>query len=114
MKQLLGETMGIGVVGGLLGLAFGVALAAGVGVASPSLTATTGGVPGVASSNLARQFGQTVATATSTHVKLSAPLHPTTLLLGVAFALIGGLLAGLVGSWRAARLSPSVALRDLG
>jgi ABC-type antimicrobial peptide transport system permease subunit len=114
VRQLMGETMGIGVVGGVLGLVFGVVLATAVGIASPSLTATTGGVPGVASSELARQFGQTVATATSTHVKLHAPLSPSTLLLGVMFALVGGLLAGLVGSWRAARLSPSVALRDLG
>jgi ABC-type lipoprotein release transport system permease subunit len=32
----------------------------------------------------------------------------------VVFALIGGLLAGLIGGWRAARLAPVVALRDLG
>ncbi|HZN15374.1 MAG TPA: ABC transporter permease [Acidimicrobiales bacterium] len=114
VKQLLGETMGIGVVGGVLGIVFGVALAAVVGITSPSLSATSGGVPGVGSSQLARQFGQTVATATSTHVKLSAPLKPSTLLLGIVFALVGGLLAGLIGSWRAARLAPSVALRDLG
>jgi ABC-type antimicrobial peptide transport system permease subunit len=47
-------------------------------------------------------------------VALHAPLHPTTLLLGVVFALVGGVLAGLVGGWRAARLAPAVALRDLG
>ncbi len=114
VKQLLGETMGIGVVGAVLGLGIGVALAAAVGIASPSLSATTGGVPGVGSSPLARQFGQAVANATKTHVELSAPLRPTTLLIGVACALVGGLLAGLIGSWRAARLAPSVALRDLG
>jgi ABC-type antimicrobial peptide transport system permease subunit len=45
---------------------------------------------------------------------MRAPLSPGVLLLGVAFALFGGLLAGLLGGWRAARLSPSVALRDLG
>jgi putative ABC transport system permease protein len=52
--------------------------------------------------------------AGTTHVPLSVPLHPTTLLIGVALALLGGLLAGAVGGWRAARLAPAVALRDLG
>jgi ABC-type lipoprotein release transport system permease subunit len=47
-------------------------------------------------------------------VTLSAPLHPATLVLGVVFALIGGTLAGLIGGWRAARLAPAVALRDIG
>jgi len=46
--------------------------------------------------------------------KHGVPLHPGTLLLGVVFALIGGLLAGIIGGWRAARLAPAVALRDLG
>jgi ABC-type antimicrobial peptide transport system permease subunit len=29
-------------------------------------------------------------------------------------ALMGGLIAGAIGGWRAARLSPASALRDLG
>ena len=45
---------------------------------------------------------------------MNAPLHPATLLLGVVFALVGGLLAGIVGGWRAARLAPAAALRDIG
>jgi ABC-type antimicrobial peptide transport system permease subunit len=78
------------------------------------LSATTAGVPGLGGSSLSGVFGQATSVAQTTTVKLSAPLHASTLLLGVAFALLGGLVAGLVGGWRAARLSPSVALRDLG
>lgn len=112
--QLMGETVGIGFIGGLLGIVVGIALALGIAAASPELAATTGGIPGVGSSQLAGFFGQNAAEPTTTHVGLSAPLSPVTLLLGVVFALVGGLLAGLVGSWRASRLAPSVALRDLG
>jgi ABC-type antimicrobial peptide transport system permease subunit len=116
VRQLLGETLGIGVLGGLLGLGVGAAVAAAVHAFSPSLTATSGGVPGLGSaSSLSGLFGQaTAATVTTTKVTLSAPLHASTLLLGVLFAVIGGLLAGIVGGWRAARLSPAVALRDIG
>jgi len=92
----------------------GAGVAAGVHDLSPSLTATSTGVPGLASSNLARYFGQTTTAAHTTRVGLSVPLHPMTLLFGVGFAVIGGLLAGLMGGWRAARLTPVVALRDLG
>ena len=114
VRQLLGETMGIGVLGGVLGLGVGALVALGVRTFSPELSATTAGVPGVGSSSLSQFFGQAAAVAQTTTVKLSAPLRPSTLALGVVFALIGGLLAGLVGGWRAARLAPVVALRDLG
>jgi ABC-type antimicrobial peptide transport system permease subunit len=114
VRQLLGETMGIGLIGGVIGLAIGALISAVVAITAPSLSATSTGVPGIGSSALAERFNQAVTTATSSHVKLSAPLRPSTLLLGVVFALVGGLFAGLIGSWRAARLSPSVALRDLG
>lgn len=114
VRQVLGETVGIGLLGGLLGLAVGAAVAAAVHAFSPSLTASSAGVPGLGGSTLSGLFGQAANAVHTTHVKLSAPLHPTTLLLGVVFALVGGLLAGLAGAWRAARLTPAVALRDLG
>jgi ABC-type antimicrobial peptide transport system permease subunit len=41
-------------------------------------------------------------------------VHLTTLLLGVAFAVIGGLIAGAIGGWRAARMAPAEALRNVG
>ena len=71
-------------------------------------------MPGLNGSNLAGVFGQTTTVVRTTSVSLTAALHPSTLLLGVLFALVGGVLAGLIGGWRAARLSPVVALRDLG
>ncbi len=113
LRQLLGETLGIAIVGGALGLLVGFGVSEAVHAASPSLKATTD-AGAFSGSKFSTLFGQdATATQTST-VKLSAPLHPSTLLLGLVFALIGGLFAGLVGSWRAARLAPATALRDLG
>jgi ABC-type antimicrobial peptide transport system permease subunit len=113
VRQLLGETLGIAIIGGALGLLVGFGVSEGIHSASPSLKATTDGAA-FSGSKFSTLFGQ-AATATQTAtVKLSAPLHPSTLLLGLVFALIGGLFAGLVGSWRAARLAPATALRDLG
>jgi ABC-type antimicrobial peptide transport system permease subunit len=114
VRQLLGETLGIGLIGGVLGLGVGALAAAAVHAFSPSLSASTTGVPGVGSSSLSGLFGQATTAVHTTKVTLSAPLHPSTLLLGLACALVGGLLAGLAGGWRAARLAPAVALRDLG
>jgi len=47
-------------------------------------------------------------------VHLTAPIHLTTILLAFCGALVGGLIAGVIGGWRAARLAPASALRDLG
>jgi ABC-type antimicrobial peptide transport system permease subunit len=116
VRQILAETIGIGVVGAILGSIVGIGASAAVGAFSPSLTATSGGVPGVGDSSVARLFGsaaQSAAKTTST-VHLHAPLHPSTFLLGCFFAILGGVLAGMVGGWRAARLAPAEALRDIG
>jgi ABC-type antimicrobial peptide transport system permease subunit len=47
-------------------------------------------------------------------VHLTAPIHATTILIAFAGALVGGVIAGTIGGWRAARLAPASALRDLG
>ncbi len=113
VRQIVGETAGIGLLGGVLGIGVGLLVAAGVGLIAPSLSATTAGVPGVGSGPVARLFGRAHEATTST-IHLHASLRPATLLLGLVIALTGGLLAGAIGSWRAARLAPAVALRDLG
>ena len=113
--QLLAETTGIGVIGAALGVGLGALIAVAVEHWAPALTANKPTVPGQASSTLSRFLGLGGTTGGgTTHVPLNVALHPTTLLIGVALALLGGLLAGAVGGWRAARLAPAVALRDLG
>ncbi|MGZ4734509.1 MAG: ABC transporter permease [Acidimicrobiia bacterium] len=112
--QLLTETIGIGLLGGILGIAVGAIVVGLINALSPSLSTTSVNVPGINSSSFAGVFGQSTTVARNTDVTLTAALHPSTLLLGVLFALVGGVVAGLIGGWRAARLSPVVALRDIG
>ena len=110
--QILTETAGIGVLGGVLGIGVGYLASFAVEQLSPSLSATTDGVAAGASS-VSGLFNQQVTAVTRT-VELTAPITLSTIMLGMACALAGGLIAGAVGGWRAARLSPAVALRDLG
>lgn len=110
--QVLTETALIGVLAGVVGIAVGYVVSAAVGALSPELSATSSGVAAGAS-QVSGLFGQTTSTLTRS-VSLTAPIHLSTIALGMACALAGALLAGAVGGWRAARLSPAVALRDLG
>ena len=110
--QLLTETLGIGVLGGLLGIGLGYLASFAVEQLSPELSATSTGVAAGASS-VSDLFHQST-TAVTQSVQLTAPISLSTIALGMACALAGGILAGAVGGWRAARLSPAVALRDLG
>ena len=44
-------------------------------------------------------------------VHLTAPLSLEVLLVAVGLAIVGGVVAGVLGGWRAARLQPAEALR---
>jgi ABC-type lipoprotein release transport system permease subunit len=110
--QLLTETLGIGVLGGVLGIGLGYLASYAVQALSPSLSATSVGVA-AGSSSVSSLFHQDTSAVTRS-IELTAPITVSTIALGMACALAGGLLAGGIGGWRAARLSPSVALRDLG
>jgi ABC-type lipoprotein release transport system permease subunit len=119
VRQLLLETVAIGALGGVLGAGLGIAVDSAVARYSPSLTASRIVLPGIGSSSLTQLLGPTAAATVTpstgiSQVHLVPPLHPEVLLLGVAFALVGGLLAGALGGWRASRLRPVEALRDLG
>jgi len=113
VRQVLAETVGIGVLGGAIGVAAGFVVAAAVHAFSPALTASSTGVAAGASS-VSALFHQAPPTAVTTIIHLTAPISLATIALGMGCAVMGGLLAGSVGGWRAARLSPVVALRDLG
>lgn len=114
VRQVVAETVGIGLLGGILGIVIGFGAAWAVGQFTPPLTATSSGVPGFSSSTFSQFFGQSGQTATTSKIALTAPVQVTTLALGVAFAIFGGLLAGAAGGWRAARLAPAEALRTVG
>ncbi|MEY2425271.1 MAG: putative transport system permease protein, partial [Actinomycetota bacterium] len=115
VRQILMETLGISVIGAVLGIALGLAGGAAIGAFSPSLTAT---VPTINSSaRLLESVGATSADAVSNATRtlhLTVPVDVSTIVLGAFLALLGGLLAGGIGAWRASRLQPAVALRNLG
>ena len=105
VRQVAGESLAQGILGGLAGIAVGLLVIALINGFGPTLTAssTTGGFT---------IFGveQAAKTASRT-VSLSAPAELSILAAGFGLALLGGLLAGAAGAMRAARLRPADALR---
>jgi putative ABC transport system permease protein len=119
VRQLLLETVGISILGGLAGVALGLGVDAAVTHLSPTLSASNIAVVGQGTSPLTSHFGalgRSVGSARDavTTVSISPPISGVTLALAALLGLAGGVLAGAVGGWRAARLAPAVALRDLG
>ena len=114
--QVLGESVVIGIAGGVIGVALGIAGARLITALSPDLKATmgsttqlpAGGPPGAG--GMMEALGGAAQTVT---VQLAAPISLSLVLLAVGLALAGGLLAGALGGWRAARLRPADALRRL-
>ena len=107
VRQVAAESLAQSVLGGVVGVVLGVGVALVVGLLGPTLTAssTTGGGSLLGVEQAAR--------TTSEAVSLSAPVGITILLTGFGLALVGGLLAGAAGAFRAARLRPADALRTV-
>jgi ABC-type antimicrobial peptide transport system permease subunit len=57
-------------------------------------------------------FGAAAA-QTTTEVVLNAPVTIGVVALAIGLAVLGGLLAGSIGGWRASRLRPAEALRSV-
>jgi putative ABC transport system permease protein len=108
VRQIAGESLAQGVLGGIFGIVLGLLIVLAVNAFGPTLSAssTTG------DSSLLGLGASTVRTATSS-VSLSAPVGVTVLATGLGLALLGGLVAGTAGAMRAARLRPADALRQV-
>jgi ABC-type antimicrobial peptide transport system permease subunit len=117
VRQVAGESLAQGLLGGALGAAVGLAGAAIVTAIGPTLEATVAGAaqqgPMVVGPGGPGPFGQGQAGGGSTDVALDAPVDLQLLLIAVGLAVLGGLIAGAVGGLRAARLRPAEALRSL-
>jgi len=114
VRQISGEAVVQGLLGGIAGAVIGVGGAALIGAVGISLDATVaaeeaagGFVPG------GGPFGEGTVQSGSASVSLGAPVDTGLLLLAVALAVVGGLIAGVVGGSRAARLRPAEALRSV-
>jgi putative ABC transport system permease protein len=114
--QVLGESVVIGVAGGVAGTGLGYLGAKLISTLAPKLSATVGPPPGSTASTARTGAAASLLkglNSNTTHtvsVPLTAPVAAHTIALAVALAVAGGLLAGLLGGWRAARLRPAAAL----
>jgi ABC-type antimicrobial peptide transport system permease subunit len=109
IRQVMGEALVIGVVGGAAGVGIGYGAAALVEALAPPLTATTAtgaGAPGGAGG----RFARAASSAHTVSVHLTAPVTLGAVALAVVLAIAGGLIAGSLGGWRAVRLRPAAAL----
>lgn len=123
VRQVAGESMVQSVIGGAAGIVIGVAGIALINLFSPTLTASaaaTGAgqgpgqmMPGGAGAvgGPGGGFGESAAAAAD--VVLNAPFTPAIMAIAAGIAVAGGLFAGLLGGWRAARLRPAEALRSV-
>jgi ABC-type antimicrobial peptide transport system permease subunit len=113
VRQVTGESLVQGVLGGLVGIVLGVAGALAISAFGPTLHATVGAAVDQGPRFLGGPFGQGAVESAASDVSLEAPLSASTVLYAVGLALLGGLVAGAVGSLRASRLRPADALRHI-
>ncbi len=123
VRQISGESLFQGVLGGIIGAAVGIAGAAAINaygwtlkatVANPA-SAVSNAVPG-GPPNGGGPFGlgqATSSSADSTLVKITTSADLQLILLAIGLAVLGGLIAGAVGGLRAARMRPAAALRTI-
>jgi ABC-type antimicrobial peptide transport system permease subunit len=109
VRQISGESVTQGLIGGLVGAAIGIGGAAIISSLGISLDASVE----AATSGAAGPFGQGAVESGTSAVSLTAPVDAQALLLAIALAMLGGLIAGAVGGLRAARLRPAEALRSV-
>ncbi len=113
IRQISGESVAQGLLGGVIGAAIGIGGALVIDSLDISLNATvasqtTGlGPPG------GGPFGQGEVTSGASSIALNAPIDAGVLVLAISLAVLGGLIAGAVGGARAARLRPAEALRSV-
>jgi len=137
--QVAGESLVQGIFGGIIGVAVGLIGVVIVNAFSPSFTASTvasnrpqggpGGGFGQAAGQMAGQAAQgnagqvppgagagagaNAAASSLTTIQIHIPIEFTIIGIAVGLAIVGGLLAGAIGGWRASRLSPAEALRSV-
>ncbi|MCE4025632.1 ABC transporter permease [Microbacterium sp. Au-Mic1] len=128
VRQVAGESLVQGLIGGAAGLALGLVGILVVNLVQPTISGASasgfargggagGGQAGAGAAGGAFQGGGGGGAfrglgESAQAVVLHAPLSVTILVAAVGLAILGGLVAGAIGGWRAARLSPAEALRS--
>jgi ABC-type lipoprotein release transport system permease subunit len=113
VSQILAEMLGIGVLGAAIGVVVGLVVCLVVNAFGPTLSYSVAGAT-VGASSASALVHSTVAVAATKTIHLHTSISVLTVVAAAVIAILGALIAGLAGAWRAARLSPTTALRDLG
>jgi len=118
VRQVAGESLVQGLIGGVVGIAVGLFGILAINLVAPTLTAGAASADVPAGMNGAGGgpgggFGQAAVEAATSDIVLQVPVTLSVILIAVGLAVLGGLLAGAIGGWRASRLSPSEALRSI-
>lgn len=122
VRQVTGESLLQGLLGGIAGTVIGIAGAGVITTIGPTLKASVaqaatgggaGGPGGPGGPGGLGGFGQGAVQGGSSLVTLSAPVDVGLIVLAIALAVLGGLLSGAIGGLRAARLRPADALRHI-
>jgi putative ABC transport system permease protein len=116
--QVLGESVGTGIAGGLAGVGLGFAGVAIIDKIAPKLSASVPSAGGTGPSTHVIGGGAgpggSLVTPAATHTTIAVPMSASVtvgaIVLAVLLAVAGGLVAGSFGGWRAARLRPAAAL----
>ncbi|MGV8895291.1 MAG: ABC transporter permease [Rhodoglobus sp.] len=114
--QVAGESVVQGAIGGVVGVAVGLVGLLVVNLVAPTLSAGTA-VQTATAAGFGGRRGDGPAAATqaaaTTDIVLQAPVTVPIILMAVGLAILGGIIAGVFGGWRAARLRPAEALRSI-
>lgn len=119
VAQIVAELAVVGAIGAIIGVALGFGGAALVAAVAPRLSATVAQSPGssppqdvsINGSGIHRFVAPGAVHTVAVH--LAAPVTLAAIALAVLLALAGALIAGAVGGWRAGRLRPAEALRQV-
>jgi putative ABC transport system permease protein len=128
VRQIMGESLITSFFGAIIGLILGIVGILVVNAVAPTLSASVarpgrfgGGVappgggefqpPAGGFGGQGTGFGRAAADAAT--LKLHIGTNLSTLVIAVVIAILGGLIAGSYGSWKASRLSPAEALRSV-
>ncbi|TDP90170.1 FtsX-like permease family protein [Leucobacter luti] len=124
VRQIAGESLVQALLGGAVGIALGIGaiwVVNLIGITLPGgATAVAGDTGGpdapddMAAGGPGGGFGRAAQAAADTaDIVLHAPITPWIVGAALALSLLGGVLAGAFGAWRAVRLSPIEALRTI-
>jgi putative ABC transport system permease protein len=113
IRQVTGESVVQGLLGGLAGAVIGIGGAALIGTLGISLDASVAAEQTGFGPAAGGAFGSGAVETGSSTVTLDAPVDFGLLLLAIGLAVLGGLIAGAVGGGRTARLRPAEALRSV-